>query len=146
MFPLNLLPMFLHMYILWTWHLWYLCILPTYMYQCRHWWCHSPFHHLLSPCFCAFMFLLNSWFWSSTFLNFVLPLESISWRFSCNLPFIFQCCLHLISSSLDLGLWFLWIFLLVNKQIFKNLCQYQGQWTYVLLVPLILLDILIPLI
>jgi hypothetical protein len=35
---------------------------------------------------------------------------------------------------------------LVNKQIFKNLCQYQGQWTYVLLVPLILLDILIPLI
>jgi hypothetical protein len=30
--------------------------------------------------------------------------------------------LHLLFGLLDLGLWILWIILLVNKQIFKNLC------------------------
>jgi hypothetical protein len=68
------------------------------------------------------MFFLNSWSWSSTFLNFLFSLESISWRFCCSVLSIFQCYLHLFSTSFNPGTWFLWILLLVNKQILSNLC------------------------
>jgi len=75
MFPFNLLRLFLHLSFLWKWHLLYLCTLPTCLYQCWHYrWCHSPLHHLLSPCFCALMFSLNPWSWgppSSTLFFFL---------------------------------------------------------------------------
>jgi hypothetical protein len=89
--------------------------LPTYTNVGIYKWCHYAPHHLLSPCFYVLLFFLNSWSWNSTFLNFVFPLESTSWRFCCNLPSFLRCCLHLLSSSLDLDLWFLWSPLLVNK-------------------------------
>ncbi len=71
---------------------------------------------------CFFVLFFYPWLWSSVFLNYVLPLESTPWRFCCCFSCVFQCCLHLLFGLLDLGLWILWIILLVNKQIFKNLC------------------------
>jgi hypothetical protein len=46
----------------------------------------------------------------------------------------------------NLGRWFLWIVLLMHKHILKDFCQYQGRLTCIFLIPLILLNILIPLI
>jgi len=136
---------FPHLFLLWRWHLWYLSILFTYMYQCSCYrWCHSPFHHFLNPCIYVLLFFFILWSWGYTFLKSILPLENTPWRLCYNFSFVFQCCLNILSSSFDLGLWFLWIFLLVDKQIFKNLCQDEGWLTHVLIVSFNLLDIFVP--
>jgi hypothetical protein len=54
--------------------------------------------------------------------------------------------LHLLPSFFNLDRWFMWIILLMHKQILKFFCQYQGKSTSIFLIPLILLNILIPLI
>jgi hypothetical protein len=147
MFPLNFLPLFLHLFFLWRCHLWYIYSLFGYLYhywhylyQCWHCkWCHSAPHHFLCFYFYVFLFPLNSITWGSTFFSFILPFKNTSWRFYCNLPSIFQCCLHLLLNSLYLGQWFLWIFLLVNKQTLKVFCQYQRGLIGVLCISLIFL-------
>jgi len=73
-----------------------------------------------------------------------IPLENTPWRLRYNFSLVFQCCLNFLSSSFDLGLCILWIFISVDKQIFKNLCQNEGWLICVLLVSFNLLDIFVP--
>jgi hypothetical protein len=51
--------------------------------------------------------------------------------------------LHLFFSIFNLGQCFLWIVLLMHKEILKDFCQYQGILTYIFLIPLILVNIFI---
>ncbi len=84
------------------WHHLYHCW--HYLYHYWHFrWFHLAFHHFFCPYFYAFLFPLHSWAWGSSFLNFVIHLKNTYWRMCYNLLSIFQCCLHLLPSSFNLG-------------------------------------------
>jgi len=59
--------------------------------------------------------------------------------------FLFSSVVYIFSLVfLTLASGFLWIVLLMHKQILKDFCQYQSRLTSIFLIPFILLNILIP--
>ncbi len=170
MFPLNFLSLLLQLSLLWKCHLWYLLPLLPQLSFLRDA-IYGIFVVCLVVCttigiartivgiidgstlslinFYAFTFVLFCSFFTpkhEALLSLILffLLKSLIGEFVITF-FLFSNVVH--NSSLILstfGWWFLWILLLMHKQISKDFCQYQGRLIGIFLISLVVFDILIP--
>ncbi len=128
--------MLLWLSLLWKCHLWYCYNLFNYMYHYWHYkWFHSTPHHfygLKSMLSCS-LFILKPEALPSSILFFFL--KTLLGEYVVAFFLFSNVVLHLLPSSFNLGLWFLWIVFFMHKQILISF-QYQCRLTSIFLNPL----------